>query len=37
MHNFSNQKVGQMPQRPTELVVEPLPAGVGRDLGSQAG
>jgi hypothetical protein len=37
MHNFSNQEVGQMPQRPTKLVVEPLAAGVGRNLGSQAG
>ena len=26
-----------MPQRPTKLVVEPLPTGVGCDLGSQAG
>ena len=26
-----------MAQRPTELVVEPLPAGVGCDLGGQAG
>jgi hypothetical protein len=37
MHNRSDQKVGQMAQRSSELVVEPLPAGVGRDLGCQAG
>src|SRR5215207_8078735 len=37
MHNRSDQKVGQVAQRSSELIVEPLPAGVGRDLGRQAG
>ncbi len=37
MHNRSDQKVGQVAQRSPELVVEPLPAGVGRHLGRQAG
>src|SRR5918995_5418958 len=37
MHNRSDQKVGQVSQWSPELVVEPLPAGVGRDLGCQAG
>src|SRR5215218_1327590 len=29
MHNCSDQEVGQVAQRSPELVVEPLPAGVG--------
>src|SRR5215211_1065377 len=37
MHNRSDQKVGQVAQRSSELIVEPLPAGVGRDLSLQAG
>src|SRR5215216_5356588 len=37
MHNCSDQKVGQVAQRSSELVVEPLPAGVGCHLGRQAG
>src|SRR5215207_9600060 len=37
MHNRSDQKVGQVAQRSSELVVEPLPASVGRHLGRQAG
>jgi hypothetical protein len=37
MHNRSYQKVGQVAQRSPELLVEPLPAGVGRHLGRQAG
>src|SRR5215208_7225747 len=37
MHNRSDQKVGQVAQRSSELVVEPLPASVGRYLGHQAG
>ena len=37
MHNRSDQKVGQVAQRSPELVVEPLPAGVGCHLGRQAG
>jgi hypothetical protein len=37
MHNRSDQKVGQVAQRSSKLVVEPLPAGVGRHLGRQAG
>ena len=37
MHNHSDQKVGQVAQRSPELVVESLPAGVGRHLGRQAG
>src|SRR5215203_6338579 len=37
MHNCSDQEVGQVAQRSPELVVEPLPAGVGCHLGRQAG
>src|SRR5215204_1964302 len=37
MHNCSDQKVGQVAQRAPEMVVEPLPAGVGCHLGCQAG
>src|SRR5918995_2043160 len=37
MHNRSDQQVGQVAQRSPELVVEPLPASVGRHLGRQAG
>jgi hypothetical protein len=37
MHNSSNQQVGQAAQRATELDVEPLSAGVGRDFGSKTG
>src|SRR5215213_6422525 len=37
MHNRSDQKVGQVAQRSSELVVEPLPANVGHHLGRQAG
>jgi hypothetical protein len=37
MQNRSDQKVGQVAQRSPKLVVEPLPAGVGRHLGRQAG
>src|SRR5215217_6794274 len=35
MHNSSNQQIGQVAQRTTELDIEPLPAGVGCDFGSQ--
>ena len=37
MHNRSDQEIGQVTQRPSGLVDEPLPAGVGRLLGRQAG
>jgi hypothetical protein len=37
MHNRSDQKVGQVAQRSPQLVVEPLPASVGRHLDRQAG
>jgi hypothetical protein len=37
MCNCSDEKVGQVAQRPPEPVVETLPAGVGYDLGGQAG
>jgi hypothetical protein len=36
MHNCSNQQIGQVAHRTTQHDVEPLPAGVGRDLGSHA-
>ena len=35
MHNRSDQKVGQVAQRSPKLVVEPLPAGVGRQAGQK--
>jgi hypothetical protein len=37
MHNRSDQKVGKVALRSSELVVEPLATGVGSDLGCQAG
>ena len=37
MHNSSDQQIGQLTQRTTELDIEPLPAGVGRDFGCQTG
>jgi hypothetical protein len=33
MHNRSDQKVGRVAQRSPKLLVEPLPAGIGRHLG----
>src|SRR5215213_3490465 len=35
MHNWLDQEVREMTQRPTEPAVQPLSAGVRRDLGSQ--
>ena len=37
MCNCSDEKVGQVAQRPPDPGVETLPAGVGYDLGRQAG